>query len=372
MIHSQSPVAFRRRLTRLLVVATLCSAPFEFAKAEPYLAMFKGMQCSSCHSNPAGGGLRNAYGNVFGQTELPADTIGADQAGFWTGEVTKWLSAGADLRADYRYTDTPNQDSASEFDVQRATVYVEGHLIPNRLSIYVDQQIAPGSSLNREAYLRLKSASGKFFLVAGQFFLPYGLRLQDDSAFIRQVSGINFFNSDRGLQAGYENGPWSTQISFTNGSGGGPENDDGKQISFVGNYVQQNWRVGISLNSNNSDVGDRQMQNVFAGLKTGPVVWLAEVDFISDELPGGDQDGVAGLIEGNWMFKKGHNLKIGYDYFDPNTDLDEDHQTRWNVIWEYTPVQFLQGRFGIRLYDGIPQVDVQNRDEFFAELHAFF
>jgi hypothetical protein len=35
-------------------------------------------------------------------------------------------------------------------------------------------------------------------------------------------------------------------------------------------------------------------------------------------------------------------------------------------------MQFLRGRLGARFYDGIPQVDVQNRDEFFIELHGFF
>lgn len=115
------------------------------------------------------------------------------------------------------------------------------------------------------------------------------------------------------------------------------------------------------------------MQNVFIGLRTGPVVWLAELDFISDDLPGGSsQDAIAGLIEGNWLFRKGHNLKISYDYLDPDKDVDEDQQVRWSLVWEYMPMQFLQGRFGARIYDGIPQVDSQNRHEFFAEIHGFF
>lgn len=35
-------------------------------------------------------------------------------------------------------------------------------------------------------------------------------------------------------------------------------------------------------------------------------------------------------------------------------------------------MQVLQGRAGVRVYDGIPQVDAQNRDESFLELHGFF
>jgi hypothetical protein len=343
------------------------------AFAEPYLAVYKGMHCSSCHSHPAGGGKRTAYGNAFAQTELAERRIGPADADLWTGELSQWLSVGANLRADYRYTDVPENEAQSEFAVRRGTVYVEAQLVPNRLYAYVDQQFAPGSTFNREAYVRLGSASGKFSLVAGQFFLPYGLRFQDDTAFVRQVTGTNFTNPDRGLQAGYQSGPWSTQLSLTNGTGGGSETDTGKQASWVAQYIRQGWRAGASVNFNDADAGDRQMQNVFVGVRTGPLAWLAEIDLIRDDLPGGDeQDAIAGYVEANWLFRRGHNLKIAHDYFDPDDDQDEDHIVRWSLLWEYFPMQFLQFRLGARVYDAPPQDNLRNRDEFFVEIHAFF
>jgi len=360
-----------RLLLVLLALTTLISG--REVSAEPYLAVYKGMQCSSCHSHAAGGGMRNVYGNVFAQSELAAQRIGDKKGDVWTGEMTQWLSVGANLRGSYRYDDVPNSDTRSEFSITRGTVYAEARLIADRLSLYIDQQLAPNASQNREAYVKLKSASGKSQLIAGQFYLPYGLRLQDDTAFVRQMTGINFTNPDRGVQFSYESGAWSSQVSVTNGSGGGNEIDSGKQLSAVTNFVQQNWRLGGSINSNNADAGDRQMANIFVGIRTGPVVWLAQADWISDEVPDQeDQDGIAGLIEANWMYRKGQSLKLSYDYFDPDNDLDEDHQVRYSLVWEYNPMQFLQGRFGIRLNDGPPQLNLANRDEFFAELHGFF
>jgi hypothetical protein len=357
---------------RTLMVTSVALVLTGMASAEPYLAVYKGMQCSSCHSDQAGGGKRNNYGNAFAQSELPSERLGGDSE-FWTGEVTKWLSVGGDLRASYRNVDIPNSPEISEFRVTRGAIYVEASLIENRLSLYVDQQVAPGSSLNREAYLKLLSESGKFQFVAGQFYLPYGLRLQDDSAFVRQTTGVNFTNPDRGIQIGFQNARWSSQISMTNGSGGGAETDTGKQISFITNYVRALWRAGVSFNLNDDDAGDRQMQNVFFGLKTGSVVWLAEIDLITDDLPGGlEQDATAGLLEANWLLRDGHNLKVSYDYFDSDDNLSDNQQVRYSVVWEYTPMQFLQGRFGARFYDGIPQVEFQNRNEFFAEIHGFF
>ena len=366
-----SPDMSRVTLT-ILVLFALATLP-EHVKAEPYLAVSKGMQCSACHSQPAGGGMRNAYGNVFAQSELAAKRLGGAEDSLWTGTVGKWLAIGGNLRGGYAYIDTPDQDEVSEFDLTRGTLYIEAQVIPNRLSIYIDQQFAPDASQNREAYVKLRNADGRLHLMAGQFYLPFGLRLQDDSAFVRRATGINFTNPDRGVQIGYENKQWSTQLSVTNGTGGGAELDTGKQVSVVTQYVRPGWRLGASLNTNNADLGDRDMGGIFFGLKTGSIAWLAEADYVTDEIPGSaDRDGIAGLIEGNWMFRKGHNIKVSYDYLDPDRDIDEDHQVRYSLLWEYSPFQFFQSRIGARTYDGPPQLDAQNRDELFIELHGFF
>jgi hypothetical protein len=41
-------------------------------------------------------------------------------------------------------------------------------------------------------------------------------------------------------------------------------------------------------------------------------------------------------------------------------------------VWEYTPWQFVQLRAGARIYDGIPQNDLQNRRLLFVSAHGFF
>ena len=119
----------RLKAVLALFLLVACSV----ATAEPYLAVSKSMHCSSCHSHPSGGGKRNVYGNVYAQTELPAQRKGDPSAKLWTGEVFAWLSVGADLRASYEIVDVPNASSDSDFDVTRGTVYVEATLVPNRL-----------------------------------------------------------------------------------------------------------------------------------------------------------------------------------------------------------------------------------------------
>jgi hypothetical protein len=111
---------------------------------------------------------------------------------------------------------------------------------------------------------------------------------------------------------------------------------------------------------------------LFAGFKTGPIAWLAELDFITDAAPFADRRSYATLVEGNWRFRKGHNLKIGYEYLDPERARGEDQQERYSAVWEYSPIQFVQSRVGVRRYNGIPNFPITNRDEIFAELHVYF
>ena len=48
------------------------------------------------------------------------------------------------------------------------------------LSFVIDEQVAPGTALNREAYLMYQMKSGHY-LKAGKMFVPYGIRLEDDA-----------------------------------------------------------------------------------------------------------------------------------------------------------------------------------------------
>jgi hypothetical protein len=341
--------------------------------AEPYFAVQQGVKCVACHVNPSGGGMRNAYGAVWGQTSLPSKTVDLGKNELWTGSVSRFLNLGTNLRATANYIDTPKQNSQSAFDLEEARLYVELAAIPERFSIYLDQRVAPGGSNNLEAYGRYWSANHTWYVKAGQMFLPFGIRLEDDSAFIRQVSGINFATPDRGVEAGVELGSWTAQLAVSNGTAAGPETDQGKQFSTRAEFVQPRWRAGAAYNFNNADAGDRSLAGVFAGLRTGPIAWLAEADYIKDDgFAEGQRHQWVGLLEGNWLIRQGHNLKVSAEYFDPDDDLDEDERTRYSLVYEHTPIQFLQLRAGARVYDGIPQNNADNRRLVFAQLSAYF
>ncbi len=372
-----SPLNLTATLLRsVAVIFLLASAAFSgnHAHAEPYIAVRAGLECSSCHVNPTGGGQRNAFGNTFAQNAMnarPGAISNAREA--WTGAINRWVSVGGDFRGRMAGTRVQGDTNPpAEFEVQDVFAYLTFNLIPDRLTVHVDERVGPRGASNRQSYALIRPGGGPWYIRGGRFFLPFGLRLADDGAFIRQSTGINFTTPDTGLEFGHERARWSTRVAVTNGTAGAPEIDDGKQISAVATYLRPRWRMGISANHNSADAGNRDMAGVFAGLRSGPLVWLAELDYIRDELSGpGNRHMRAALIEANWGLAPGQNLKLTAERLYSNAP-DQDTRSRNSVIWEYFPIPFVQSRVGWRRMRGTPGIAPQNRDEWFAQLHVYF
>jgi len=339
------------------------------AEAEPYLAVQTGYKCNVCHFNPTGGGLRTEFGITYAKLLLPAETVDASLISNWTGNITDSLRVGGDLREDWTRDSAPNTPTTQSFSLQQFRLYGELTLIPNRLSIYVDEQVAPNGSQNEEAYVLYGSTTG-FYIKGGQFYLPFGWRLQDQTALVDLVSDINMTNPDKGLEIGFERPSWSAQFDITNGVGN--TSGSGYQVTSQVVYVQPIWRLGVAGSYTQSDAGDRRLAGLFAGLKTGPVAWLAEADAVRDDSFSGGRTLAASLLEADWLIQRGSNLKFTAEWYDPDRSVAENEQTRYSIIYEYTPIPFLQLRAGYRRYIGIPQSNPENQRLILAELHGYF
>jgi hypothetical protein len=372
-------------LALLWAALGLAASPTAFA--EPYLAIANGYKCSQCHLNPTGGGLRNAYGDVFAQSLLPARhlDIGIDS---WAGQINRFLSIGGDLRFDASSTQAANTQTLNQFQLQQTRVYLDASVIPDRLLVYVDEQVAPGGALNREAYGLYFSADHSWYLKAGQMYLPFGFRLQDQTAFIEQISGINMTTPDQGVEFGWLKGHWDAQLALSNGTAGGAASGNGKQASLQLMWVETAWRLGAAANYNDAGSdGSKSAFAVFGGLRSGPIAWLAQAELIdnrttaslpngastsSTATPAGAVQMLASLLEADWGFARGNNLKVTDEFLNPNRAAGHGEQTRWSFVYELTPIQFVQLRAGVRLSDGIPQDPVRHTRLYFLELHGFF
>jgi len=340
------------------------------ARAEPYLAVQQGYQCSACHVNPTGGGLRNDFGIVFAENVMPAAGL-PEGVPSWSGRVGDFLRLGGDLRASWTRTEVPRASAQQAFSVDQLRIYGSTAVIPDRVSLYVDEGLAPGNAHSLEAYVRLSDPASGWYLKGGEFYLPFGWRLQDQTAFVREVSGISMTTPDTGVEVGFDRGNWSAQLDLTNGAANAGTGS-GHQVTGQLVWVRSRFRVGGAASATQSEAGNRRVGGLFAGLRTGPVAWLGEADVVRDDgFPGGARSLLAGLAEADWAIRKGHNLKITAEYDDPDRAVAQDQQTRFSILYELTPMPFVQLRAGFRRYRGIPQNDLENRRVLFVELHGF-
>lgn len=356
-----------RSLQLLIIGVTLsCSV-----HAEPYLAVRTGLKCVACHVNPSGGGLRNAVGQSFAQNSIAAHPLPAPLSS-WDGSAANWLRLGGDARTSSTQTRIDAQPGTRSSGLQQARLYADVHWLANQLGAYIDETVAPGKPQRQEAYLRLSTRDMGWYVKAGQFYLPFGWRLQDGTAFVRQLSGINMSVPDKGVELGMEKPDWSAQLDYSGGAGNKGA-VRGHQVTGQLIWLQPWGRLGVATAHVTSTAGGRQAWGAFAGTTTGPVAWLAEWDDVVDDgFPEGRRRQAATLLEADWLLHQGHNVKVTYEWLDPDRRVSHDDQVRYSLVYEYTPIAFMQLRAGYRRYRGIPQNALDNRQLSFIELHAMF
>lgn len=398
----------------ILVSVLLWAAP---TWAEPYIAAREGLRCSACHVNMTGGGKRTDlvstharellhYPTFLGQLTNPPD--------FFTGEINKYLALGADLRV----SDTaifqdgkPDPDGVfrgrvrndqvfrgrlekNDLDVTEAVLYGEVRLIPDYLTFYVDQRVQPQTD-NREAFGVLRGVfPWNGYIKAGRMFLPYGLQLQDDTAFIRGgangsiTSGFSFNVQHSAFEIGLEPGPVTLIAAVSKGSS---SSDRDVQVTttasvlFTDVPVVRNLLMGNSFSRVGTPGGETIIFGFFGASNLGRLTYLGEADFRSDRTPDTHGRSVGRFIaygEGDYLLFGWLNVKAAVDYsdddgtlVDPTTKqlaLGDDSENRVSIGLEPFLNRFLQPRLFYRVSNGIRRDPMHNQSIILAEIHLFF
>jgi hypothetical protein len=382
--------------------------------AEPYIAMREGLRCSACHVNMNGGGKRTElvsthardllhYPNFFGPFSNPPE--------FLSGDINKYVSLGADLRAsgtavfqdgkpdpDGVFRGRVSNDKVfrdrldkARLEVTEAVGYIELRLIPDYLMLYVDQRVQPTSD-NREAFGLLRGVlPWNGYVKAGRMFLPYGLQLQDDGAFIRSGTngsnntGFSFNQQQAAFELGFEPGPFTLVAALSDGS----SNDRDLQVTTTASVlltdlpVVRNLLLGNSFSragppaTGNRGSNETIVLGLFAGSNLGGLTYLGEADFRSDRSPDTQNHSVGRFIaygEADYLLLGWLNLKAAVDYSDNDGNVHDvnDSENRVSVGLEPFLNRFLQPRLFYRVSNGIRRDPTHNQSVVLAEVHAFF
>lgn len=363
--------ATRRAVLALAVLATVAAAPA--ARAEPAFAVRTGHRCSQCHVNRTGGGLRTEYGSLYTQLVLPARTLQVPGAGgLLPADPGARFAFGADVRGRYLAVEPATGEDVGTFELARANAFGELRLVPGRLSLYVDETLGPGGAGARELFALVALPGPRAYLKVGKLLPAFGWRLPDDDALVRRVTGFTYSAPDTGLELGLEPGRFSFHVSATNGSAGATDDNRAKRFALRSERRIGPGRIGFSA-SNDLPSGARVTQGgLYGGINLGRLALLGEVDWRELSEQGVEIDGFAALAEADLLIRRGLNLELAHDYFDPDIGRSTDARTRDTLGLEYTPFPFVQLRALARAGDGPPIFPGVRDDQLELELHVFF
>ena len=373
MIKSAQIPAFRKLvgLKHIAVLSVFFGA--SVIHAEPYIAMRTGFKCSQCHVNRIGGGERTLYGYAYTQYKLlleqTENLMQAEQGGQTTfnPKLNESVTIGGNFRVEqtftqkYTYTDSGGSHgpgNVSQANIKEANIYLNMELIKNFLNLYLDETMAPSTQV-REMYGMVRGFPLNGYIKVGHTLLPYGIRLMDDEAFIRDKTGYTYNRHDLAGEIGIEPGPVSLTANLTN-----------NQFSSVGSVVFRHFRVGGSYGAGTTKGSNKWSSGPFVGANFGRVTAMSEVDYIKEA----DVKKMAQFYELDFLPIQGFNSKVTYEYFDRNMHVanSRDGQNRWTFGVEPFIGSFLQLGLYYRINNAVPQDLADNPDQFIMRAHVFF
>ena len=370
----------------VVLAAAVWLAP-AIARAEPYFMVREGAKCSDCHTNLTGGGKRTAFAHIHAHDILDDVDVLPIPAGAkaFNGEINSWVSMGGDLRTRSTtvFTDDPDKNGrvrnnrftrnnvdSSDLAVTEFNLYGQVDLWPDVVSLYADENFNGGAT-NREAMAIIRGfLPYDTYVKAGRLYPAFGLRVQDDDAFIRRRTGFTFQNPDEGGEIGFAPGPFFLASSLTNGAGG-----DTDFLSTVNGYgvftdlpVVRSVLAGASFarQSNKRNVG-----GFYAGTNLWRFTGLAEMDVYNDRTVATEKrrDRYAAYSELHFLALDWLDFRGTFEFIRVSNDND---QTRFTIGAEPFINRFLQPRIQYRVNNG-PRTDPgQNTAELWIELHMFF
>jgi len=346
----------------------------------------EGAKCSDCHTNQTGGGKRTPFAHIHAHDILhDLDLLPIPPAvKAFNGEINQYLSIGSDLRVRNTtvFADTPNSAGrvptnrafrdnvqSNDITVNQFVLYGQADLFPDILTLYADEDFTSGAN-NREAFGMLHGIlPWGTYIKAGRMFPAYGLRIQDDAAFIRSNVGFTFQNPDAGIEFGTQPGPFFVATSITNGTSG-----DKDVQATINAYtllqdvpVVRNVLVGGSFarQSNKRDVG-----GVYFGSNWWKFTYLGEFDVIDDRSPSSAtfNDDFASYAELNLLLFDWLNVFGTFEFLGVSGDRN---QTRYTIGANPFINRFIQPIIEYRINNAPPTNLQGNMPELWVELHLF-
>jgi hypothetical protein len=322
--------------------------------ALPRYAAGYAQSCHLCHVNPAGGGMRNAYGSqFFAGTELASKSMDFSELDKLGSSLHERLDVGLDFRS-YYFSEFKPDDPETSLPVseQNSFFQMQGDLyLRFRLMDGVELVLDKGLRSGYEAWALISGGPMKANLKVGRFLPFFGWRWDDHNFNTRKRMGFSQLDADTGMELEFHPDHWSVSLALSNGQSSEFDTDKGKALTSRVAWNGMLGGLGTTLGANGRLV-DRapgtstRIGGLFAGLSLGALTWTAEADLRVD----GESRGLATAQELAWTLRQGHVLLVSHDSWDPNTAEEGSFESRSRLAWNWTALPVLSAQPGIARY----------------------
>lgn len=363
------------------------------SNALPKYASRTGYKCQSCHINPTGKGMRTEFGANYGRDDIALPTYKnlTDYDDFTT-KLGPSLSFGADYRSMFYY-ETLNHTST--FFQMQGALYVD-LLLNKKFQVYADKDLFG----DVEVFGLAKVLPLDGYVKIGKFVPAYGTKVDDHNYFIRggpynpgvqfggqfpagYPTGLRFgeLSEDTGLELGFAPSIFTFNIGLFDGLPGvnlpttGTKN---KSVVLRGDARFKlggaNWDFGGSYYNSPSLTDRRTFYGAFGAVTVFDNVTLtSEIDY-AEHTPSAVPTTV-GIIwwnELNWMVTQGIDLKLAYESYDPDKDLQNGIFSQVTVGAELFLLSGVEVRPLYRFnLNSLPNGVKANTNEFITMFHFF-
>jgi hypothetical protein len=345
----------------LLISIFLFNCPSNNIYSYPKFSSYTGEKCMSCHVNPTGAGMRNAYGVKYAKENLFLKFLEkANKTTDIEPQVSKGIRIGGDMRMLYLDDQVDHQPNLNSFFQMQGDLYV--HATVNK---YIGVLIAPGIYLpdtyspnpfpvKYEIYGIVSQLPAGLYFKVGRFIPNFGIRIPEHSAYNRIYNDLYTpFAPDAGIEAGISPGPFTLTASLTNGSStniAGQTNnsfdfDTQKQVTVSGDFRWASKKSKYTFGLGGSFINNpykfdpvnniNAVRNIAAGFFSiglfQRVSLMGEFSYnrlkIRDALSSqADQKIVFGELD--YMAVKGIELKLMYENYNPKVGIPDNTSER--------------------------------------------
>lgn len=324
--------------------------------ALPRFASRTGFACQSCHVNPTGGGMRTPLGTSYGREDLPVKSWQNQfELTDFSTQLNDFLSYGVDFRflAFYQQKDKPDESRASFFPMQ-ADVYFN-FAVSKKINLFVNPAFGPFQRYEIFGIAKVLPENG--YIKLGRFTPPYGLRLDDHTSYVRDATPFrNNSGQQTGLEVGFSPGGIYLMGALTNGVSGDRDSKVAKAVisRAEGRFAVGPLHTSLGISTYNEVTGPTRI-NLLGAFATfslfEKLTLLANVQRIegNSQLMSISSDRnqrnanartlkqLAVMVEADYQLVEGLDLKLMYDFFDPDTDFKTGIASRYSAGFEFFP-----------------------------------